>query len=127
MIKGMHGLFFTPKADEARDFLKDKLGLPFVDGGGGWLIFGIPMAEAAVHPADERRHEISFWCDDIEATVAELRSRGRRLQVADRGGAVGPHHHDGDAGRRRHPALRAQAPAAQRVIPSAPAARSDRQ
>ena len=76
MIKGMHGLFFTPEAEEARDFLKDKLGLPFVDGGGGWLIFGIPMAEAAVHPADERRHEISFWCDDIEATVAELRDRG---------------------------------------------------
>ena len=74
MIKGMHGLFFTPEAEEARDFLKDKLGLPFVDGGGGWLIFGIPMAEAAVHPADETRHEISFWCDDIEATVAELRS-----------------------------------------------------
>jgi catechol 2,3-dioxygenase-like lactoylglutathione lyase family enzyme len=122
MIKGMHGLFFTPKAEEARDFLKDKLGLPFVDGGGGWLIFGIPMAEAAVHPADETRHEISFWCDDIETTVAELRDRGS-LQVADRGGALGPHHHDGDARRRRHPALRAQASAAQRLKPPAPAAR----
>ena len=128
MIKGMHGLFFTPEAEAARDFLKDKLGLPFVDGGGGWLIFGIPMAEAAVHPADDRRHEISFWCDDIEATVAELRKQGRRLQIADRGGAVGPHHHDGDARRSRHPALRAQAPAARRLTPRAPAAdRSDRQ
>ncbi len=76
MIKGMHGLFFTPEAEAARDFLKDKLGLPFVDGGDGWLIFGIPLAEVAVHPDSGTRHEISFWCDDIEATVAELRNRG---------------------------------------------------
>ena len=76
MIKGMHGLFFTPEAEAARDFLKDKLGLPFVDGGGSWLIFDVPMAKAAVHPSSGTRHEISFWCDDIDATVAELRDRG---------------------------------------------------
>ena len=76
MIKGMHGLFFTPEADAARDFLEEKLGLPFVDGGDGWLIFTAPAARAAVHPSAHVRHEISFWCDDIESTVAALRDRG---------------------------------------------------
>ena len=71
-----HRALTGPRRKRPANFLKDKLGLPFVDGGGGWMIFGIPMAEAAVHPADETRHEISFWCDDIETTVAELRDRG---------------------------------------------------
>ena len=45
MIRGMHGLFFTPKAEEARDFIRDKLGFSHVDSGDGWLIFRVPLAE----------------------------------------------------------------------------------
>ena len=76
MIKGMHGIFFTPEAEAARAFLKERLGLPHVDAGQGWLIFDVPRAEVAVHPGDDTHHEISFWCDDIESTVQELQENG---------------------------------------------------
>ena len=76
MIKGMHGIFFTPEAEEARSFVRDKLGLPHVDAGGGWLIFTVPQAEFAFHPGDDTHHDISFWCDDVEATRAELQAKG---------------------------------------------------
>lgn len=75
MIIGMHGIFHTPKADEARMFLSEILGCNHVDAGGGWLIFEIPKAELAVHPANESRHEICFWCDDIQNTVSNLKSK----------------------------------------------------
>ena len=47
-----------------------------VDAGNGWLIFALPPAEIGVHPADAPHHELSLMCDDIEATVAELRGKG---------------------------------------------------
>jgi catechol 2,3-dioxygenase-like lactoylglutathione lyase family enzyme len=76
MIRGMHGLFYTAEAEAARAFIRDKLGFPHVDAGGGWLIFGVPKAEFGIHPGEKPRHEISFWCDDIESTVADLREKG---------------------------------------------------
>ena len=76
MIKGMHGVFFTPEAEEARAFVREKLGFSHVDAGDGWLIFAAPRAEFAFHPGDDTRHEVSFWCDDIEATMAELQEKG---------------------------------------------------
>jgi catechol 2,3-dioxygenase-like lactoylglutathione lyase family enzyme len=76
MIRGMHGLFYTPKAEEARAFIRDKLGFPHVDAGDGWLIFRVPRAEFGVHPGGDVHHEISFWCDDIHATVADLAAKG---------------------------------------------------
>ncbi len=87
MIKGMHGIFFTPEAEEARSFVAEKLELGHVDAGEGWLIFGVPKAEFAFHPGDDTHHEISFWCDDIEETVKELEARGVGFKgpIADRG------------------------------------------
>ena len=77
MKLALHGLFYTTKPEEAREFLRDKLGLPSCDSGGGWLIFDLPAADVGCHPADGTvHHEVSFSCDDIDATVAELRSRG---------------------------------------------------
>jgi catechol 2,3-dioxygenase-like lactoylglutathione lyase family enzyme len=76
MIKGMHGIVFTPEAEEARAFTKDKLGFDHVDAGDGWLIFDVPKAEFAFHPGTDTHHEISFWCDDIEATMTELGAKG---------------------------------------------------
>ena len=76
MIQGMHGLFYTPQAEEARRFIRDKLGLKHVDAGEGWLIFDVPKAEFGIHPAEDASHEISFWCDDIESTVQELKEKG---------------------------------------------------
>lgn len=87
MIRGMHGLFYSPQAEAARAFFRDKLQLPHVDAGDGWLIFAVPKAEFGIHPGETPKHELSFWCDDIEATVAELKQRGVEFKtpVTDQG------------------------------------------
>ena len=76
MIKGMHGLFYTPNPEEVRAFIREKLGLVHNDIGEGWLIFDLPEADLAVHPSDKAYHSISFYCDDIRQTVEALKSRG---------------------------------------------------
>jgi hypothetical protein len=82
MIRGVHTMFYAAEADALRAFLRDKLRLPHTDVGGGWLIFDIPEAEMGCHPADPAKgapngtHHISFYCDDIDQTVAELKGRG---------------------------------------------------
>jgi catechol 2,3-dioxygenase-like lactoylglutathione lyase family enzyme len=77
MITGAHTLIFTRDAEALRAFFADVLALPSVDAGGGWLIFGLPPAEVAAHPADEGgAHELYLMCDDIGATVAELERKG---------------------------------------------------
>jgi catechol 2,3-dioxygenase-like lactoylglutathione lyase family enzyme len=82
MIKGVHTMFYTSQPEALRAFLRDKLGFQGTDVGEGWLIFDIPDAEMGCHPADPQEgkpsgtHDISFYCDDIHATVADLRSRG---------------------------------------------------
>ena len=76
MITGVHALIFTSEPEAARAFLRDVVEFPSIDVGGGWLIFALPAAELGVHPAEgENRHELFLMCDDIEATVAELRAR----------------------------------------------------
>lgn len=77
MITGLHAVMFSPDAEKVRAFLADILGLPAADAGGGWLIFAAPPAELAVHPADgEGRHQLYLMCDDIQATLADLRDKG---------------------------------------------------
>ena len=77
MISGMHAIVFSPEAEKVRAFFGDVLGLSSVDAGGGWLIFALPPAELAVHPADgDARHELYLMCDSIDATLAELRDKG---------------------------------------------------
>ena len=77
MITGVHAVVFSREAEQVRAFLKDVLGLSSMDAGGGWLIFALPPAELAVHPADgDGRHELYLMCDDIHATLAELRRKG---------------------------------------------------
>jgi hypothetical protein len=77
MLIGAHAIVYSTKPDADRAFLRDVLALPHVDVGGGWLIFGLPPAEIAVHPADANgRHELYLMCDDIEAFVAEMKTRG---------------------------------------------------
>ena len=77
MINGVHAVIFTKDAERLRGFLRDVLGFPSVDAGGGWLIFGLPPAEVAAHPAGEDGgQELYLMCDDIEATVAELAGKG---------------------------------------------------
>jgi catechol 2,3-dioxygenase-like lactoylglutathione lyase family enzyme len=80
MIRGMHAMFYSSEAEHLRAFLRDKLGLTGTDVGDGWLIFDAPEADLGVHPTEEDAHsgkaEISFYCDDIDGTVRELKARG---------------------------------------------------
>jgi catechol 2,3-dioxygenase-like lactoylglutathione lyase family enzyme len=76
VISGAHIILFTDAVEQTRDFLRDALHLPSVDAGGGWLIFALPPAEVAVHPADRASHELYLMCDDIEATTARLQDAG---------------------------------------------------
>jgi predicted enzyme related to lactoylglutathione lyase len=81
VITGIHAIVFSPEAEQVRAFFRDVLGLSSVDAGGGWLIFALPPAELAVHPADgDTRHELYLMCDDIHATLAELQGKG--IEVA---------------------------------------------
>jgi catechol 2,3-dioxygenase-like lactoylglutathione lyase family enzyme len=77
VIFGAHVILYTQDAEADRAFLRDVLGLKGVDAGGGWLIFALPPAEIAAHPADRGgRYELSLMCDDIHATLRELRGKG---------------------------------------------------
>lgn len=77
MIRGVHAMFYTSEAEALREFIRDKLGFPYVDVGDGWLIFNPGEAEIGCHPeTGSARHDISFYCDDIEATIAEMKSKG---------------------------------------------------
>lgn len=76
MIRGVHAMFYTPAAEQLRAFIRDKLGFPHTDTGGGWLIFDAPAAEIGCHPSDRKFHEFSFYCDDLQRTMAELQRRG---------------------------------------------------
>lgn len=84
MIRGVHTMFYSDDADGLRIFLRDQLGLPAHDVGDGWLIFQLPEADMGCHPTEPGEPgappsgaaDVSLYCDDIEATVAELRARG---------------------------------------------------
>ena len=77
MINGVHAIIFSDDAEGVRTFFRDVLELPSVDAGGGWLIFALPPAELAAHPdGDESGHELYLMCDDIGATVEELKAKG---------------------------------------------------
>jgi predicted enzyme related to lactoylglutathione lyase len=88
VITGIHAIVFSPEAEKVRAFFADVLGLPSADAGGGWLIFALPPAELAVHPAEDgSHHELYLMCDDIQATLSDLRGKGVEVarEVSDRG------------------------------------------
>lgn len=76
MISGAHMILFTPAVDATREFLRDAFGFRSVDAGGGWLIFALPPAELAVHPAEHPSHELYLMCDDLAATIEKLTGAG---------------------------------------------------
>src|SRR5687768_10970146 len=76
MITGAHSIIYSIRPEADRAFLRDVLGLPHVDVGEGWLIFGLPPAEVAVHPSEENDvHELYFICEDVTKFVAEMKKR----------------------------------------------------
>ena len=77
MITGVHAIIYSEEAQAAREFFRDVLGWDSSDAGNGWLIFALPPAELAVHPAaGADRHELYLMCDDLDTTIAELRGKG---------------------------------------------------
>ena len=70
MITGAHAILYSTDAEADREFLRDVLELPFVDAGHGWLIFALPPAELAVHPAQSSgAQELYLTCDDVAGFV----------------------------------------------------------
>jgi predicted enzyme related to lactoylglutathione lyase len=88
VITGVHAIIYTTDADADRSFFRDALGFDAVDAGGGWLIFELPPAELAMHPAETGGgHVLYLMCDDVHATVAQLTARGVEIvrDVTDEG------------------------------------------
>jgi predicted enzyme related to lactoylglutathione lyase len=80
-IIGAHVLVYSPEAEAVRAVFRDVFGFSNVDAGEGWLIFALPPAELGIHPAEGQgaeaiQHKLSLMCDDIHATVRELRAKG---------------------------------------------------
>ena len=79
MIFGTHFVMYSADAEADRAFLRDVLGLASVDAGHGWLIFALPPAEVAVHPAEAAgAAELYLMCDDLEGDIAILAQKGIR-------------------------------------------------
>jgi hypothetical protein len=77
MILGAHAIIYSKNSGADRAFLRDVLGFSSVDAGHGWLIFALPPAEVAVHPAeDTNRQELYLMCDDLKGEMAALRQKG---------------------------------------------------
>ena len=90
MIIGAHSIVYSAMPEADRAFLREVLGLPSVDVGGGWLIFGLPPAEVAVHPSEKNDvHELYLMCDDVRSFVAEMDGLGITCEpVRDQGWGV---------------------------------------
>ncbi len=79
LISGGHSILYSKDADADRQFLKEVFGFPSVDAGGGWLIFGLPPSELAVHPSSRNSHfEFYLMSDNIKALTSDLRKKGIR-------------------------------------------------
>src|SRR5579863_1700152 len=81
MISGAHVIVYSKDAEADRAFFRDVLGFASVDAGHGWLIFALPPAEAAFHPAaaddtDHGRSSLYLMCDGLEAVIAKLQEHG---------------------------------------------------
>jgi catechol 2,3-dioxygenase-like lactoylglutathione lyase family enzyme len=91
MISGAHVIVYSKDAEADRAFFRDVLGFASVDAGHGWLIFALPPAEAAFHPApDNNRHELYFMCEDLGAEITALETKGVRCStvVEERWGSI---------------------------------------
>jgi catechol 2,3-dioxygenase-like lactoylglutathione lyase family enzyme len=86
VISGFHTIIYSDDSEATRNFLRDVLGWPAVDAGGGWLIFKTPPSELGVHPTQDAGsgdrgatvpfHQASLMCDDIHAAITELEAKG---------------------------------------------------
>jgi len=86
-IVGAHVIVSSTKPDADRAFIRDVLKFPHVDVGGGWLIFGLPPAEVAIHPSSKNNeHEFYLMVGDVKQFVASMKERKVRCApIADQG------------------------------------------
>lgn len=91
MINGLHALLYSDDPPATRAFMRDVLGWPYVDAHDGWLIFKTPPGEVGVHPsrgdggeqwAMPPHHQLTLMCDDLQATIVELRAKGVEINDA---------------------------------------------
>jgi predicted enzyme related to lactoylglutathione lyase len=95
-ITGTHMLLYTTEPEKLRAMFRDVFEWHHVDVGDGWLIFRMPPGELGIHPAEGpaydsgMRHQITFMCDDIHATIKELRAKGVTVQgdIKDQGWGI---------------------------------------
>ena len=77
MITGAHSILYSRDPEADRAFLRDVLHLPNVDAGHGWLIFGLPPSEVAVHPSDtDGTHEFYLMCEDLRSFIEAMKRSG---------------------------------------------------
>jgi catechol 2,3-dioxygenase-like lactoylglutathione lyase family enzyme len=76
MISGAHVIIESADVEADRAFIRDMFGFESVDAGGGWLIFALPAPELAFHPGENGKHQLYLMCNDLDATLEELRARG---------------------------------------------------
>jgi len=82
LINGAHIVIYTKDSEADRAFFRDVLEFPSVDAGHGWLIFAMPPLEAAFHDSESNdRHELYLMCDDLAATLKDLRAK--KVKVSD--------------------------------------------
>ena len=87
MIIGAHVIVYSKDPEADRAFFRDVLGFSSVDAGHGWLIFKLPPAEAAFHPAEaNNRHEFYLMCDDLKAQISTLNKKGIRCSDVEEAG-----------------------------------------
>src|SRR4029077_4966092 len=76
MISGAHVIVYSKDPEADRAFFRDVLGFASVDAGHGWLIFALPPAELGIHPAENASHALYLMCDDLDATLKQLKAKG---------------------------------------------------
>ncbi|PWT93681.1 MAG: extradiol dioxygenase [Blastocatellia bacterium] len=77
MLIGVHAVIASKDAEADRKFMQEVLKLSVVDAGGGYLIFGLPPAEASIHESDsdKTQHELYFLCENVEAFIDEMKKQ----------------------------------------------------
>jgi len=94
MITGAHVLLHSQNPEADRAFFRDVLEFRSVDVGGGWLIFALPPAEAALHPIDGDsgqlhggRHLLGavlyLMCDDLQSLIQSLAAKNVHCSPVD--------------------------------------------
>ena len=80
MIYGAHVVVYTKDPEADRDFFRNVLKFSSVDAGHGWLVFAMPPLEAAFHTSEKNdQHELFLMCDDITATLNDLKSKNVKV------------------------------------------------